>query len=372
MNIINPETIPVELGKRSYNILVNKGWLESFGRKVREAGIEGVEVIVFTSPRIGGYYFEVIRRSLSQAGFTSILRHDIPDGEENKTLKEWGGCLAALLENFSQKGSAPLVVNLGGGVVGDIGGFAAGTFRRGSSCIQVPTTLLGLVDSGVGGKVAVNHGNLKNIIGMFHQPKLVFADLGVLSTLDKRELRSGVAEVIKYGVVCSHPLFEYLEENIAGLLDLDEAVLRHVVSECYRIKADIVQDDEEDTLGKRIVLNFGHTVGHALELNALPRLTHGEAISTGMIAALNLGIRLGVCSDELLRRVRDLLNRAGLNDDVGDFEVDFEGVMESMQHDKKSLNGDLRFVLANDIGRWEIKSISDQRVLRNVVRSVCA
>lgn len=361
--------VRVKLGQRSYNILVSYNWLEDFGRTLQAQKIGATDVMVFTSPRIGGLYFDRLNQSLRAAGFTRIARHDIPDGEKNKNSKELEKCLDALIDNFSDPSTNPLVINLGGGVVGDIGGFAAGTFRRGIPYVQVPTTLLGCVDCGVGGKVGVNHNNVKNIVGMFHQPKLVFADLELLKTLSPREIRSGVAEVIKYGVVCERELFEFLEENIDKLIALDRGTLTHVVSQCYRIKAKVVEEDEQDNSGIRIVLNYGHTIGHALEMAVEPEMTHGEAISVGMVGAARLGVKIGTCKQDVYDRVRSLIERAGLPASATNHKVKIEQLMQSIQYDKKSVNGTLRFVLPTGIGTWCKRDVGDQELIRDIVTS---
>ena len=326
--------------------------------------------MVFTSPRIGNLYYEELKQSLLRNGFTRVERHDIPDGEKNKNWTQYSKCLDALMEKFPESGAVPTVINLGGGVVGDLGGFAAGTYRRGVSYIQVPTTLLGDVDCGVGGKVGINFNNVKNIIGMFHQPRLVFSDLSLLETLDPREIRSGVAEVIKYGAVCSRPLFEYLEENIEKLVDLNPVVLRQVVNRCFKIKAEVVKQDEEDNKDVRIVLNFGHTVGHALEMEANYKMTHGEAISVGMMAATRIAIRLNKCDKSVHDRLEALIKRAGLPVSVpSKLKINVKNLLETMRHDKKAINGTNRFVLPTAIGKWCKQEKVSELLISEVVKT---
>ena len=366
------DRITVHLGNRSYDIVIFENAVKGFGKLLRERGISG-EVMIFTSPRIGDLYFEMVQQSLRSAGFTRIVRHDIPDGEKNKNWKEYSNCLDALMKHFPESGEIPIVINLGGGVVGDIGGFAAGTFRRGIPYIQVPTTLLGDVDCGVGGKVGINFNHVKNIIGMFHQPLMVFSDLSFLKTLDPREVRSGVAEVIKYGAVCSRELFEYLEDNIEKLVALEPAVLRNVVNRCYRIKAEVVEQDEEDNKGVRIVLNFGHTVGHALEMEAKYRMTHGEAISVGMIAATKIALRLNKCDQTVLDRLQALINRAGLPVSIPPKQkINITSLLETMKHDKKAVEGTNRFVLPTAIGKWCKHDKVSESLIAEVVKTCFA
>lgn len=349
---IGGDCIPVDLGKRSYDILIFRDKLKDFGLLLHQRGFSG-EVMVFTSPRVGNLYYATLEKSLVSAGFSRVVRHDIPDGEQNKNFQEYNNCLGALSRNFPESGVVPTVINLGGGVVGDLGGFAAGTYRRGIPYIQVPTTVLGDVDCGVGGKVGINFNHVKNIIGMYHQPSLVFADLELLKTLDPREIRSGTAEVIKYGAIVSRSLFEYLEKNIEKMVDLNPVVLREVVNRCFKIKAEVVKQDEQDNKGVRIVLNFGHTVGHALEMEARYQMTHGEAISIGMIAATQIAIRLKKCDQNVLSRLKSLIERAGLPICVPSYlKIDVDSLLETMRHDKKAVEGTNRFVLPTGLGKW--------------------
>jgi 3-dehydroquinate synthase len=365
------DTITVSLGDRSYDIVVGVGWFDRCGQVFRDRGFIAEGVMVFTSPHIGDLYFNRLEKSLRSAGFQKICRHDIPDGEQNKNLEQFGKCCEAIVTNFPQSESEPLVINLGGGVVGDIGGFVAATFlRSGVPYIQIPTTLLGCVDCGVGGKVGVNSEVVKNIIGLFYQPSLVFADLELLHTLPVREIRSGVAEVIKYGVVCDENLFAYLEQNIERLIALDEGVLGHIVSECYRIKARIVEEDEEDRKGKRNVLNYGHTIGHALEMAAHFKFTHGEAISVGMVAANRIAVRLGVMEEQCSERVSSLIRKAGLPVSSGSVDVSFDQLISSMKHDKKFTDGRNLFVLPTRIGAWKIERDVDMAIVIEASRSV--
>ncbi len=363
------DTITVHLENRTHDILVGCGWLAHFG-EVLAARIRERNVMVFTSPTIGALYYAPLENSLLAAGFQKIRRHDIPDGEPNKNLAEYANCCEALVSHFPQTETPPVVVNLGGGVVGDMGGFVAATFlRRGVPYIQAPTTLLGCVDCGVGGKTGVNTSTVKNIIGRFYQPRLVFADLALLSTLPAREIRSGVAEVIKYGAVCDAALFEYLEANIEALLSLDPPVLTHVVAECYRIKARVVESDEEDNKGLRNVLNYGHTVGHALEMANDFKMTHGEAICVGMAAVNGIALRLGILDPESDARIRALILRAGLPVTAPAAEVSFERLLESMKHDKKFREGSNLFVLPTMVGAWQPARDVPMQVIAEAVGS---
>jgi 3-dehydroquinate synthase len=363
--------VEVHLGPRSYPILIGSGTLDALGGTLRENAITQRNAFVITNTVVGGHYFDRVHESLAQVGFARVVRHDIPVSEEGKNWDEFSKTCAALLQSFPDAGASPLVILLGGGVVGDLGGFAAAVFRRGVPFVQIPTTLLSAVDSSVGGKVAVNFGGVKNIMGAFSQPRLVFCDLALLQTLTPREIRSGTAEVIKYGAVCSSALFDQLERgDLERLLALDPAVLVDVVSQCCRLKADVVEQDELDKLGIRNVLNFGHTIGHALELSADYELTHGEAISIGMIAATRLAVRLSLCSDEFLVRLQGLLERAGLPSTFPDRPELFDRVIRAMQLDKKFREGRNVFVLPTVPGEWKQQENVDWDVVHDVVRSV--
>lgn len=346
--------VDVALGPRSYPVLIGSDCLPSLGATLRSHGLLQTNAFVLTNPQVGTLYFETIRSSLEASGFLRIIRHDIPAFEEGKNWQEFSATCAALLEHFPDAGLAPLVILLGGGVVGDLGGFAAAVYRRGIPFVQVPTTLLSAVDSSVGGKVAVNFGGVKNIMGAFSQPRLVFCDLAALRTLSPRELRSGTAEVIKYGVVCDGALFEMLQSGaLEKLLALDPATLLHVVTRCVQLKAAVVEQDEFDKLGIRNVLNFGHTIGHALELSAHYALTHGEAISIGMIAATKLALRLNLCAPDLLEQLQSQLLRAGLPVSYPDHTDLFEPMLRALQMDKKFRNGKNLFVLPTGPGSWQ-------------------
>ncbi|MES2570145.1 MAG: hypothetical protein V4710_08825, partial [Verrucomicrobiota bacterium] len=241
-------SVPVDLGPRSYPVLIGIGLLAEAGTLAREHGLAQSNAFVITNPQVGALYFEALRLALEKAGFTRVVRHEIPATEEGKNWEEFSGSCSAMLEAFPDTGSVPLVFLLGGGVVGDLGGFAAGVFRRGVPFVQIPTTLLAAVDSSVGGKVAVNFGGVKNIMGIFNQPRLVVCDLELLNTLSPRELRSGTSEVIKYGVVCCGTLFEELEREggLEKLLALDPAALTATVTQCVALKAGVVAQDEFD------------------------------------------------------------------------------------------------------------------------------
>ncbi|MEQ1860253.1 MAG: 3-dehydroquinate synthase [Chthoniobacteraceae bacterium] len=367
----SPATVPVELGPRRYDVLIGTHLLGELGALVRAAGLKQTNAFVLTNPQVAAHYFEPIRTALVAAGFERVLRHDIPAGEEGKNWDEFTRACAGLLESFPDAGATPLVFLLGGGVVGDLGGFAAAVFRRGVPFVQVPTSLLAAVDSSVGGKVAVNFGGVKNIMGAFNQPRLVVCDLATLGSLSPREVRSGSAEVIKYGAVCSAPLFEQLERgDLEKLLALDPTVLVDVVAQCVALKSRVVEQDEFDKKGIRNVLNFGHTIGHALELSADYALTHGEAIAIGMIAATRLARALGMADDSFFTRLESLIVRAGLPTRFPGAPGHFDRIKRAMQLDKKFRDGCNVFVLPTRVGAWEQRENVDWALVDDAVRSV--
>jgi 3-dehydroquinate synthase len=363
--------IEVHLGPRSYPVVIGTGLLAGLGSALRAEGLRQAGAFVITEPNVGSRYFETVRASLAGAGFAKIVRHDITAGEAGKNWDEFTKTCAALLEAFPDAATAPLVLLLGGGVVGDLGGFAAAVFRRGVPFVQIPTTLLSAVDSSVGGKVAVNFGGVKNIMGAFSQPRIVVCDLAALGTLGAREVRSGMAEVIKYGAVCSRPLFEQLEAGaLEQMLALDPAVLTDIVAQCVRLKADVVEKDELDKLGIRNVLNFGHTIGHALELSADYALTHGEAISIGMAAATRIAVTLGTVGADFQPRLTALLTRAGLPLTFPDAPGLYDRILRALQLDKKFRDGKNLFVLPTAIGAWAPRENVDWSLVHDCVRSM--
>ena len=366
-----PIRVSVDLGPRSYPILVGSEILAQLGATVREQGLTHTNAFVITNAEVGAHYFEPMRAALAAAGFTRVVRHDIPVSEEGKNWDEFTKTCAALLESFPDTGASPLVFLLGGGVVGDLGGFAAAVFRRGVPFVQIPTTLLAAVDSSVGGKVAVNFGGVKNIMGAFSQPRLVLGDLALLRTLSAREVRSGAAEVIKYGAVCSASLFAQLESgDLEKLLALEPAALIDIVAQCVRLKAAVVEQDEFDKKGIRNVLNFGHTVGHALELSTDYALTHGEAIAIGMIAATRMARALGIVDDAFFSRLEKLIVRAGLPTSHSDAPGLFDRVKRAMLMDKKFRDGKNVFVLPTQIGAWRQCENIDWALVDEAVRGV--
>jgi len=335
--------ISVKLGVNSYDICVGSGLLRQTGQRLKEIGFSDKLVIV-TDPTVRSLYGNTLERSLTSDGFRVIIL-DVPEGEEQKSL-ETASSLYHELNDFHAERTTPILA-LGGGIIGDLAGFVAATYLRGVPLIQIPTTLLAQVDSSIGGKVAVDHGNLKNIIGAFYQPRLVISDIATLKTLPPRELSDGLAEVIKYAVIWDEELFTYLERNLDRIKSFDDALLGEIVFRSAKIKAGIVEKDERDS-GLRNILNYGHTVGHAIESASDLQVEHGKAVAIGMLAAGKISNRLGILSENELVRLKGVIERAGLPTDIPDLKM--ERIIQAMKHDKKIVGGKIRFVLSKSMG----------------------
>lgn len=345
------ETINVDLGERSYPIFIDSNILASFGERLKKFN-QSKQAVIVTNPTVAKLYLEVVETSLRSSGI-DVKVIEIPDGEEYKSL-EWAGRIYDELISFKMDRNSPLIA-LGGGVIGDITGFVAATYMRGIPYVQVPTTLLAQVDSSVGGKTAVNHSKGKNMIGAFYQPLFVFIDVKTLDTLDLREVRAGLAEVVKYGIIKSEELFSYLENNADKILSLDETALRHIIKVSCEIKASVVAADERET-GLRAILNFGHTFGHAVEaLTNYRQYRHGEAVAIGMLFAAKLSHKMGISGKDMVERLYSLLEKIGLP--VEDRAYPAAEYIKSMMLDKKVVAGDLRFVLPECMGSVRIENV---------------
>jgi 3-dehydroquinate synthase len=356
------EEVTVELGPRSYQVLVGGALLHLTGPRLAALGHRGRCGLV-TSARVGGLYRAPVEASLRAAGLDPHVV-ELPDGEEHKTLETLGRLYDELLEAGIERRSP--IVALGGGVVGDVAGFAAATLLRGLPIMQVPTTLLAQVDAAIGGKTAVNHRLGKNQIGAFHQPCAVLADTDVLRTLPRREYVAGLAEVVKYGVIGDAALFAMLERDVDALLQLDTDALVRVVAACVRQKAAVVAADEHEESGRRAVLNLGHTVGHGIEaLTAYRRFLHGEAVAIGMVAACRVSEALGLSTPAVTRRVRALLERVGLPTGLPP-ELRGPELVVAMRSDKKMAGGRVRFVAIEDIGRTRLVDLAGSEIVKHL------
>jgi 3-dehydroquinate synthase len=354
------ETLQVSLGKRSYPILIGPGLLGA--SDVLAELITARQVLIVTNEIVAPLYLATLERALAVDHQHALV---LPDGEEHKSLQTFSTIIDALMEHGFHRDAC--LVALGGGVVGDIGGFAASCYQRGIEYVQVPTTLLAQVDSSVGGKTAVNHPEAKNMIGAFYQPTSVVADTDTLKTLPPREFAAGLAEVIKHSLILDYDLFVWLEENLDDLVAMDAAALSFVIRRNCELKAAIVAEDERER-GRRALLNLGHTFGHALEsLGGYGQWLHGEAVSVGIALAARTSARLGWLNEDDCGRIETLLAQAGLPVSARDIEVD--RLLERMSMDKKAGTDGLNLVLLKQIGEGVIVPSPDKSLLRDVIET---
>lgn len=361
---MRPEKIPLCLGDRGHQIIIGSGILSTFGEAVQAVfkGSRGKKMAVVTHPRIEHLYGEAVMTSLQKSGFSPMLIR-IPEGEKNKTLAQVNSIYDRLVQHRFERSSA--LIALGGGVIGDMTGFAAATFLRGISYIQCPTTVVAQVDASIGGKTWVDHPDGKNLIGAFHQPALVFIDSATLSTLSQREFVAGLAEVVKYGVILDADFFGFLEDHVDALLARDQKTVAYCIKKSAEIKAMVVSQDEKES-GIRKILNYGHTVGHAIETATDYQIyKHGEAVAIGMAVAARMSYQLGLLpKGEMERQIR-LLSMLGLP--VGMPKVSESKIVKIMERDKKVDGGKIYFILAEKIGSVEIRSI-DRELLSTLLK----
>ncbi|MEX2131600.1 MAG: 3-dehydroquinate synthase [Pseudohongiellaceae bacterium] len=348
-------TVQVDLGTRSYPIYIGANLLND--RKLVAPFLGSAKVLVVSNETVAPLYLEKIQVLLGKNYRDAVI---LPDGEKFKTQDVVNQIYDKLLVDRFDRGC--ILVALGGGVVGDVTGFAAATYQRGVNFIQIPTTLLAQVDSSVGGKTGINHALGKNMIGAFHQPLCVIADTSVLKSLPDREFRAGLAEVIKYGLIGDLEFVEWLERNNRGLLDRKDELLSQAISQSCKHKAAIVAQDEREG-GVRALLNLGHTFGHAIETaTGYSRLLHGEAVAIGMVMAADLSMRIGWISAGDAKRVRQLIEIFGLPA-VPPADIDKRRFLELMASDKKVQSGKTRFVLLKSVGHAVIESVTDTKLL---------
>ena len=340
--------INVNLGLRSYRIIVESGAVATVGAHLRELGV-GSRAALVSDAAIGSLYGKTVVRSLEGAGF-SVALVEVPEGEAAKTLAVAGQCWNELLALGLDRTST--VLALGGGAVGDVAGFVAATYMRGVNFVQVPTTVLAQVDASIGGKTAIDHPNAKNLIGAFHQPRLVLVDPAVVRSPPEREYRSGVAEIVKHGIVLDADYFAEVERDAAALCARDLPVVERIIGGSCRLKASVVERDERES-ELRHVLNYGHTIGHALEAaTGYARFAHGEAVALGIVAEARLARRLGLASDDTVARQERLLLAVGLP--VTAEAIDTDAVVAAIGRDKKARDGRVPFVLAPRIGAFRL------------------
>lgn len=356
------KSIPLDLGKNSYNIYIGEGEIDQLGIKLKAMSFKG-QVAVITNPKIDKLYGSRVRKGLRKSGYRPLVIQ-IPAGERYKTLKQIGRIYDTLVSKHFERND--LLIALGGGVIGDMAGFAAATFLRGIPFVQCPTTVVAQVDASIGGKTGVDHPDGKNLIGAFHQPRFVSTDPSVLRTLPKREYVSGLAEVVKYGVIYDEGFFSYLEHNSRAIRNLDLEKVTYCIERSSEIKAEIVQLDERES-GLRKILNYGHTIGHAVEtLTGYRKVKHGEAVAMGMVAASRLALRLGLLQESDVYRQIALLKAFGLPTQLP--VLDSGDILKVMAGDKKVMHGEIYFVLPKKIGSVVVMKV-DKKTLRGFLKA---
>lgn len=372
---MNRQTINVQLANRSYPIEVVSDKVSDFSAFQRFvsanlnrtwAGQGCEKALIVTDSNVSGPWAGPIGQSLQQLGL-ECLTVEVPAGEKSKSLETLSTVYDRLMDLKADRHT--LIVAVGGGVIGDLGGFAAASFNRGLPLVMVPTSLLAQVDSSVGGKTGVNHPRGKNLIGAFHQPIGVWIDIATLNTLPDREFLSGLAEVVKYGVILDPEFFDYLEHHAEQAVARDPAVLAHLVARSCRLKADVVEQDEFEQIGLRAVLNFGHTIAHAIEnVAGYGEYLHGEAVSIGMIAEARLAQTLGWIPQEITDRLTQLLKRMQLPTTLA--TADMDALLAAMQHDKKNQSGRIRFILPQALGKMAMTNVPSPEQIRAALESV--
>ncbi len=359
--------IQVKTSKGRTQVLIGKGLLARAGSLMKAAGITG-RVLVVTQKRVEGLHLKPLLKSLRRARY-KVTTHLVPDGEQAKSGEELFRLYHGLVDHDFERGD--VVLALGGGVVGDVAGFAAATYLRGVSFVNAGTTLLAQVDSSVGGKTGINLGAGKNLVGSFHPAQLVISDVGTLVTLGERELHASLAEVVKYGIIRDAHLFGYLEKFADRILQKDTTCLTQIVARSAAIKADVVSRDEFETKGERMILNYGHTFAHAFEKAlGFRKWMHGEAVAAGMACAARLARTLKIFSGEEERRQNDLLERFHLPISLHAMDLETEEVLSAMMRDKKKRSGKLRFVLPRAVGKVVVRDDVPLRLVSKVIKEL--
>lgn len=356
--------IRVHLKERSYDILVGNGLLRDCGRILKRLGL-GRDAVIITNRTLHRRYGSRIASSFRKAGLNCRFEL-VPDSEKAKSLSLLTRLICRISE-YDRKGAA-FIAAFGGGVIGDLAGFVASVYRRGVPYVQIPTTLLGQVDSAIGGKVAVDLPSAKNLAGAFYQPRIVLSDTDILTSLGPRQIRSGIAEIIKYGVIKDASLFAYLEKSHKKILNMEPAALEHVIARSAAIKASVVERDELDNKGLRIMLNYGHTIGHAIEAACRfsKRYSHGEAVAIGMAAAAGIAARLNVLNSRDRDRIAALIENCGLPTSARGLKA--RAIYEAYLHDKKFIRGRNRFVLPERIGSVRIVGSVPEKMVKEAIK----
>ncbi len=354
----------LNLNKRSYNIIVGANIIKYLGRYVARLKL-GSDAYVITNKSIKDKYGSPLHNTLRQSGFR-VRFGLVADTEKSKSI----ATASSVIEDIARydKKKRIFIVALGGGVIGDLAGFVASIYKRGIPYIQVPTTLLAQVDSGIGGKTAIDLSQGKNLVGAFYQPRLVFSDVRLLKTLHPRQLQSGLAEVIKYGIIKDPRLFKYIEKKYQDIFRLKENALEFIVGRCSLIKAKIVRQDEREEKGIRTILNFGHTIGHAIEAAADYKVyTHGEAVALGMLVASEISKNLRLIDNDTLDKIENLIRTTGLPTII--HKVPLDDIIEAHYRDKKFIGAKSRFVLIRGIGNAVVLENIPLKIIRDALKA---
>lgn len=365
---LNVESLTVSLGERSYPIFVGDVGFSDPAKLAEGLApyLKSNQVAIITNEIIAPLYLQQVQSAL---GNRQVDVFQMPDGESYKSIDTYTQVMDFLLEKKHNRSTC--LIALGGGVVGDLCGFVAATFQRGVDFIQIPTTLLSQVDSSVGGKTAVNHPAGKNMIGAFYQPLAVFADISVLETLPDREYAAGLAEVVKYGIIYDADFFAWLEANAQALVQREKYALTHIITRSCEVKAAVVSEDEREG-GRRAILNYGHTFGHAIEkLLGYGRLLHGEAVSIGMVMAARLSVEFSGLALADSQRIEKLLQQFNLPVTLEGLELNAEAMIDAMGMDKKVVDGELRFVVADQMGSVRVASHASVSALEKTLAEFC-
>ncbi len=358
-------TVKVNLNDHSYDILVGYEISKDLGHLLNPLNL-GKDAIIITHPIINKYHGKVLVSTLRRGGYT-VKIFEVPEGEKSKSVR----CAFHLIEKIAtcDVKRKIFVIAFGGGVIGDLAGFVSAIYKRGIPYLQVPTTLLAQIDSAIGGKVGIDLSIGKNLVGTFYHPRLVSSDIEILLTLNQRQIRNGLAEAIKYGIICDRKLFDFIWNNTQKLLGKDPGVLQELVFICSQIKAKIVMSDEREKKGIRTILNFGHTTGHAIEAaNQYKYYHHGEAVCLGMRVASLISHRLGLLSDTDMNRMAELLTRIGLPQRIK--KGNLSTIIHHMQHDKKFIAQKNRFVLATEIGSVKVVEDVPPKIILESIRAL--
>ncbi|MFH1594168.1 MAG: 3-dehydroquinate synthase [Candidatus Omnitrophota bacterium] len=359
------KTVKVNLGQRSYNIYIGKNIIEKLWLLTKITPHD-VPLFVVTNNKVNTHYGEGLKKALRPIS-KKIMIHEVPDTEKAKSFPVYVKTIRKLARFATN--TRPIVIAFGGGVTGDLTGFVASAYRRGVPYIQIPTTLLAQVDSAIGGKVAIDIKEAKNIVGNFYQPKMVLCDLRFLRTLPKREIQNGLVEIVKYGIIKDKKLFSYIERNLKQILTLDEKVIEHIIYKSCSIKARVVETDEFDTKDHRAILNFGHTLGHAIETASSYRgsMAHGQAVAMGMVMASLIAVKLELLSKKNYEKIFSLVNKISAKTSTR--HIKLEDVMTALSYDKKFIYGVNRFILPTAVGHVRIVDQVPNSIINNVVKN---